>query len=192
MPPCDMGKTSARHGRRSSSTVSGAEYEQLGGLCLHLIGSYMLPDSLSRFRNIDLFHRRKLKSTVVDALVASTSARATVALGKIAEKGNAGAIAAVSARLEDERGYVRQAAVGTLEKIAEKADAIVMVSASLELADKLADTRPSRYNFPRYRLGWKHLRKSQFFLEILHTHVYRNDDDDDDDDDETTTTRDRR
>ena len=141
MPPCDMGKTSARHGRRSSSTISGAEYEQLGGLCLHLIGSYMLPDSLSRFRNIDLFHRRKLKSTVVDALVASTSARATVALGKIAEKGNAGAIAAVSARLKDADRNVRFAALDALPKITEKGDAGAIAAVSARLQDAAAGVR---------------------------------------------------
>ena len=132
-----MENTSARHGRRSSTASAGAEYEELNERCVHLIGSYMPPDSLSRFRNIDLFHRRKLKSTVVDALVASTSARATVALGKIAEKGNAGAIAAVSARVEDANWDVRRAALDALPKIAEKGDAgaIAAVSARLEDAD---------------------------------------------------------
>ena len=44
---------------------------------------------------------------------------AVQALEKIAEKGNAGGIAAVSARLEDENVYVRYAAVHALEKITE-------------------------------------------------------------------------
>ena len=123
MPPCGMGNTSPRHGRRSSTASAGAEYEELSERCLHLIGSYMPPDSLSRFRNIDLFHRRELKSALVDALAASTSVRATFALAEIAEKGDAGAIAAVSARLEHADCYVRKAAVKALPKIAEKGDA---------------------------------------------------------------------
>ena len=94
-----------------------AEYEQISGLCLHLIGSYMPPDSLSRFRNIDLFHRRNLKSTLVNALATSTSVRATVALGKIAVKGDAGAIAAVSARLEDADSDVRSIARWTCDRL---------------------------------------------------------------------------
>ena len=118
MPPCGMGNTSARHGRRSSTASAGAEYEELSERYVHLIGSYMPPDSLSRFRNIDLFRRRELKSALVDALVASTSVRATVALAEIAEKGDAGAIAAVSARLEHADWYVRKAAVDALSKIA--------------------------------------------------------------------------
>ena len=115
-----------------------AEYEQLSWRCVHLIGSYMPPDSLSRFRNIDLFHRRELKSALVDALAASTSVRATFALAEIAEKGDAGAIAAVSARLERADSDVRKAAVDALPKIAEKGDAsaIAAVSARLEDADR--------------------------------------------------------
>ena len=48
-------------------------YEQLGAGCVQRIGSYMPPDSLSRFRNINRFHRRELKSVLVDALVAATN-----------------------------------------------------------------------------------------------------------------------
>ena len=118
MPPCGMGNTSPRHGRRSSTASARAEYKELGE-CVHLIGSYMPPDSLSRFRNIDLFRRRELKSALVDALVASTSVRATVALAEIAEKGDAGAIAAVSARLEHADWHVRSALVLALSEIAE-------------------------------------------------------------------------
>merc|ERR1719217_314568 len=97
----------------------------------------MPPDALSRFRNIDLFHRRELKSALVDALAASTSVRATVALAEIAEKGDAGAIAAVSARLEDADWVVRRAALDAFPNIAEKGDAgaIAAVSARLEHAD---------------------------------------------------------
>ena len=94
-----MGNTSACYGRRSSVTNAETEYEQLKGFCVHFIGSYMPPESLSRFRTIDLFHRRNLKSMLVDALAASTSVRATDALAKIAEKGDAVAIAAVFAAL---------------------------------------------------------------------------------------------
>ena len=115
-------------------------YEQLGAGCVQRIGSYMPPDSLSRFRNINRFHRRELKSVLVDALVAATLKFPTVApafdfvfslcpfrkmreaalcaLPKIAEKGDAGAIAAVSARLEDADFVVRVAAMDALSKIA--------------------------------------------------------------------------
>ena len=101
----------------------------------------MPPDSLSRFRNIDLFHRRELKSALVDALVASTSVRATVALAEIAEKGDAGAIAAVSARLVDADSDVRRAAVDALLKIAEKGDAGVIAAVSARLEDADSDVR---------------------------------------------------
>ena len=43
-------------------------------------------------------------------------------MAKVAEKGDVGAIAAVSARLEDADGYVRLAAVEALAKIALKGD----------------------------------------------------------------------
>ena len=135
-------------------------YEQLGAGCVQRIGSYMPPGSLSRFRNINRFHRRELKSVLVDALVAATLKFPTVApavcfvwhdecpfrkmredalyaLPKIAEKGDAGAIAAVSACLEDADWFVRNAAVRVLPKMAEKGDGIAFaaVSASLEHAE---------------------------------------------------------
>ena len=134
-------------------------YEQLGAGCVQRIGSYMPPDSLSRFRNINRFHRRELKSVLVDALVAATLKFPTVApafdfvfslcpfrkmreaalcaLPKIAEKGDAGAIAAVCARLEDPDCMVRTAAVYVLPKMAEKGDGIAFaaVSACLEHAE---------------------------------------------------------
>ena len=136
-------------------------YEQLGAGCVQRIGSYMPPGSLSRFRNVNRFHRRGLKSVLVDALVAATLKFPTVApafdfvwhdecpfrkmreaalcaLPKIAEKGDAGAIAAVSACLEHWDDNVRYAAQQAFFSIVEKgcACAIAAVSARLENANR--------------------------------------------------------
>ena len=83
--------------------------------------------------------RRELKSALVDALAASTSVRATFALAEIAEKGDAGAIAAVSARLEDADSAVRSAAVDALPKIAEKGGAGALAACTRMCM-------PTRYN----------------------------------------------
>ena len=101
-----------------------------------LIGAYLLPQCLSHFRTVNLVHRHALQLTLVEVLACSGVAGLET-IPKIAGKGNADAITAVAARLEDVDEYVRAAAVKALGKIAEKGNAgvITAVAACLEDAD---------------------------------------------------------
>ena len=100
------------------------------------IGAYLPPSCLSRFRAANSDYRHALQLTLVDALACS-GVIGLNATARIAEKGSAGAIASVSARLEHVDWQVRVTAVQALAQIAEKgnADAIAAVSAHLEDAE---------------------------------------------------------
>ena len=56
-------------------------------------------------------------------------------LGQIAEKGDAAVVAAACARLEDENGDVRAAAVRVLGKVAEEGDALAIAAVCARLED---------------------------------------------------------
>ena len=101
-----------------------------------LIGAYLPPQCLSHFRTVNLVHRHALQLTLVEVLACSGVAGLET-IPKIAGKGNADAITAVAARLEDADGNVRSVAVYVLGEIVEKgnADAITVVSARLEHAN---------------------------------------------------------
>ena len=82
---------------------------------LHHIAAHLPPGSLSRFRTADRFYGRALHETLVKVLVASASPKSPLlqrrsavrALGNAAEKGDASAIAAVYACVEDDHWMVR-------------------------------------------------------------------------------------
>ena len=101
------------------------------------IGAYLPPQCLSHFRTVRLFHRHALRLTLFEVLACSGVA-GLATIPKIAGKGNADAITAVAARLEDADVSVRQAAVSVLGEIAEKGNAgvITAVAARLEDADE--------------------------------------------------------
>merc|ERR1719375_755041 len=121
------------------------------------VGSFLPCGALFMIRKADKLLYRDLQSALVAAMSAHlgdaelpeirdrriimripcgkpTASRALQALGKVAEKGDAGVIRAVSARLEDADEGVRLAAVEALGKVAEKGDAgaIAAVSARFE------------------------------------------------------------
>ena len=109
-----------------------------------LIGAYLLPQCLSHFRTVNLVHRHALQLTLVEVLARSGVAGLET-IPKIAGKGNADAITAVAACLEDADMSVRQAAVSVLGEIAEKGndDAITRVAARLEDAHEDVRTAAS-------------------------------------------------
>ena len=98
-----------------------------------LIGAYLLPQCLSHFRTVNLVHRHALQLTLVEVLACSGVAGLET-IPKIAGKGNADAITAVAARLEDANWITRFEAVSVLGEIAEKGndDAITRWAARLE------------------------------------------------------------
>ena len=76
------------------------------------------PGCISRFRNVNAFHRLELQSTLVNALIRSSSTavgllmtprctNAVCALAEIAGKGDVDAIAALAARLADGQPSVK-------------------------------------------------------------------------------------
>ena len=110
---------------------------------LHHIAALLPPGSLSRFRTADRFYGRALHETLVKVLVASASPKSPLrqrrsavrALGNAAEKGDASAIAAVYACVEDDHWMVRSRAVRSLAQLVPKGDADAIAAASARLTD---------------------------------------------------------
>ena len=105
-------------------------YDNLPPDCKCFVVAYLSPSCLSRFRTVNAAYRRALHITLVN-LLGRGGTRALRAIVQIAEKGNADAVTAVSARLGDAYEDVRRAALDALAQIAERghAGAIAAVSA---------------------------------------------------------------
>ena len=112
---------------------------------LEHIGAYLLTGCLSCFRNVNAANRQALRSTVVNAL-ARGGCKGLSATPWIAEKGNAGAITAVIARLNDEEASVREAAVNVLAQITQKGNPNVITAMRALLEDAQPEVRAPALN----------------------------------------------